>query len=149
MGSVLVISATAFAQSYHKGQLYGSQDYFEKHVCGVADMLIASGASELEVVVGLLHDVVEDTTAELVDIKTMFGVDVANSVDAITKRDGESTIEYLERCALDDVACKVKMFDSLFNLSESQKSGDMRRIFKYLRNINVLVKAQAIKLEGV
>jgi guanosine-3',5'-bis(diphosphate) 3'-pyrophosphohydrolase len=68
------------AQSHH-GQLRRSSHtpYFE-HVAAVALVLADAGFDEDTVIAGLLHDLVEDTTATLDDVSTRFGPVVAELV---------------------------------------------------------------------
>lgn len=80
-------------------------------------------------IVGVLHDVVEDTRFSLSDITARgFGEEVCDAIDAITKRDGEAYPDYLARVASNPVARSVKLADigdnrgRLDNLSEPQRS---------------------------
>ena len=60
-------------------------------------------------VVALLHDVVEDTDVTLDDVRCEFGDTVANAVDALTRREGESYHrEYLPRVRSNPFAWIVK-----------------------------------------
>lgn len=63
-------------------------------------------------IAGLLHDTVEDTWLTLDTIKTKFGPEVARLVDAVTKRKGESNVDYYKRIkAAGPNAVLVKMAD--------------------------------------
>jgi (p)ppGpp synthase/HD superfamily hydrolase len=76
-----------------------------------------SGKSELEQVVGFLHDIVENCDVLIHEIKDEFGVEIAKAIDAITKREEESYSEYIERCSLNDLARAVKINDLKHNLN--------------------------------
>lgn len=74
--------------------------------------------SEEEIAVRLLHDVVEDTKLMSIDdMHRIFGSIVANAVDALTHRRGESNKEYLERVVLGGaIAIRSKLMDIRHNL---------------------------------
>jgi (p)ppGpp synthase/HD superfamily hydrolase len=67
--------------------------------------------------VAILHDVVEDTDVTLEDIRLEFGEEIAASIDAITKRDGETYDQYLIRVMVNPVASNVKIKDIEHNVS--------------------------------
>jgi (p)ppGpp synthase/HD superfamily hydrolase len=57
------------------------------HAQAVADILRDAGYEEDVQVVGLLHDVVEDTPRSLQDVRDGFGETIATMVDALTEDD--------------------------------------------------------------
>jgi (p)ppGpp synthase/HD superfamily hydrolase len=57
------------------------------HAQAVADILRDAGYEEDVQVVGLLHDVVEDTPRSLQDVRDGFGETIAKMVDALTEDD--------------------------------------------------------------
>ena len=67
--------------------------------------------TEEERIAAVLHDVVEDADCTLQEIDTKFGSDVCEAVDALTKRDDESYMEFVERSAANPIARKVKIAD--------------------------------------
>ena len=112
--------------------------------CGVPYYLhpfaVASECHGTARIVAYLHDVVEDTALTLDDLRLCGMPDsVIGSVDAITRRPGESYAEYIDRVALDEIAVLVKVADLHHNLSESRSAGmtDSRRE-RYLRALSVL-----------
>jgi (p)ppGpp synthase/HD superfamily hydrolase len=65
----------------HDGQTRkGSRAPYFEHVAAVALVLERAGFDEDVVIAGLLHDVVEDTSATLADVATLFGTAVADIV---------------------------------------------------------------------
>jgi (p)ppGpp synthase/HD superfamily hydrolase len=83
--SPLTRDALAFAGERHAGQTRDLDDLpFVTHPVEVACLLHEAGYSDEVVAAGVLHDVVEDTDAELHDIETRFGPRVAELVDAVT-----------------------------------------------------------------
>jgi (p)ppGpp synthase/HD superfamily hydrolase len=69
----------------------------------------------------LLHDSVEDTPLTLAKIESLFGKEVRDAVDALTKRESETREEYLIRCGSNPIARVVKLHDAAFNAHNSHK----------------------------
>jgi uncharacterized Zn finger protein len=85
-----------------------------------------------------LHDTVEDSDATVEEIESIFGVDIADAVDAMTHRDEESYQDYVKRALANDLARVVKYHDILFNLNQTLTDGDdsnrgRRRVGKYMK----------------
>jgi (p)ppGpp synthase/HD superfamily hydrolase len=73
--------ALRWAALCHAGQIRrGSNAPYFEHLAAVALVLDRAGFDEEVVVVGLLHDVVEDTSATLNDVAMRFGPSVAEMV---------------------------------------------------------------------
>ena len=130
----------AYAEFHHKGQKYGDRDYFRAHILKVVQSLKSAGASLLAIQVGYLHDVVEDTEVTVDEICGVFGLEVAEAVDVITKREGKSRNEYLKRCLKNPIAKFVKLHDAWCNFNCSVKEGDQRRILRYNLTIQKLLR---------
>ncbi len=80
-----VKEAFDLASKAHEGQLRQSGEPYVIHPLNVA-LILASLELDLETIMaGLLHDVVEDTSVTLDDIRTQFGNEVAELVDGVTK----------------------------------------------------------------
>lgn len=139
-GSVLLKCASEMSQAWHKGQKYGEEDYFHSHITQVVSSVVNAGADTTHVVVAYLHDVVEDTEATLEDIEEFFGKEVADAVDAITKRSEETRSDYLVRCMDNPIAKFVKLHDAWCNFNRSVKEGDQRRIRRYNLTIQKLLR---------
>ena len=73
-----------------------------------------------EKIVAVLHDIVEDTDYTLELVEYTFNEEIANAVDALSKRDGESLIEYLSRVKSNPLALKVKLADIADNMSSER-----------------------------
>ena len=69
----------------HAGQTRSSGEEYVCHPLEVAGILVELGMDTEAIVAALLHDVVEDTELELVDIKKLYGDTVALLVDGVTK----------------------------------------------------------------
>src|ERR1019366_9783351 len=77
--------AFAFAAARHQGQKRVSGEPYLVHPLMVARQLASMNMDLVCLETGLLHDVVEDTTATIAEIKKEFGDDVARVVDGVTK----------------------------------------------------------------
>ena len=76
--------------------------------------------SENEIIVAFLHDIVEDTGFELSKIKELFGDDVCDAVDAISRRDNEEYFDYISRVKKNSLASRVKIADLRHNMSRPE-----------------------------
>jgi (p)ppGpp synthase/HD superfamily hydrolase len=65
-------------------------------------------------IVAVLHDVLEDTDTEI--DWTAFSPEIAAALDGVTRRQGESYEEFIERLAEDPIAVQVKIADVRDNL---------------------------------
>ena len=73
------------AIKFHDGQKRKSGEPYVIHPICVACIVGFYGGDEAMVCAALLHDVVEDTDYHIRDVRSNFGEDVANLVDALTK----------------------------------------------------------------
>lgn len=73
--------------------------------------------TEEEMIAAVLHDVVEDTSIKIDFIYKYFSKRVADAVEALTRRDGESYFDYIQRVRVNELARKVKCVDLLDNMS--------------------------------
>ncbi|MBI4128351.1 MAG: bifunctional (p)ppGpp synthetase/guanosine-3',5'-bis(diphosphate) 3'-pyrophosphohydrolase [Parcubacteria group bacterium] len=74
-----------FAYEAHEGQLRKSGEPYIIHPIATASTLASLKLATETVAAGLLHDVPEDTTRTLEEIRTLFGNEVAAIVDGVTK----------------------------------------------------------------
>ena len=81
----LVKKAIDLAVESHKGQLRKSGEEYVCHPIHVAIILVELGMDTETIIAGLLHDSVEDTDVEAVDIERLFNKTVALLVDGVTK----------------------------------------------------------------
>lgn len=130
--------ASAIAKTAHYGQKYREHDYYEYHICGVVASLMCHSATTESLIVGFLHDVVEDSNVGLERISLLFGEETAEAVDAITKREGETRCQYILRCKRNPIACEVKSHDAMFNALECFKQGKMKDYQYYLNTLKLL-----------
>ena len=97
-------------------------------------------------VVGWLHDTVEDTTLTLSEIEAQFGPETATAVDAISRRDGETWNDYLDRVAANPIARAVKISDLIDNSNLGRipviTMKDVKRQERYNKALQKLLEEQ-------
>lgn len=81
----LVQKAYDFAYLAHKGQFRKSGEDYIYHPVGVAMILADLQIDAVTISAALLHDVVEDTTYTLEEMKETFGEEIAMLIDGVTK----------------------------------------------------------------
>lgn len=77
--------AYEFAEAAHHGQVRKSGEPYILHPVAVAEVLVNMQMDVLSIIAALLHDVVEDTTVPLAEVRERFGETVAMIVDGLTK----------------------------------------------------------------
>src|SRR5262245_13924768 len=81
----LLRRAFEVAEQAHEGQTRRSGEAFIHHPLEVARICAQLHLDEQTIAAALLHDVVEDTGADLEEIRAEFGDEVAQLVDGVTK----------------------------------------------------------------
>ena len=123
----LINKAYVYAARKHDGQMRKSGDAYFTHPVSVADIIADMRLDASSVCAALLHDVVEDCDADVSDIQTVFGDEVAFLVDGVTKlgkvnfasredRQAESFRKMLVAMARDIRVLLVKLADRLDNM---------------------------------
>lgn len=77
--------AYELAKKQHEGQFRKSNDPYIQHPLEVAYMLTELHAGPNTIAAGFLHDVLEDTDITREKMEEMFGSDITNIVDGVTK----------------------------------------------------------------
>ena len=135
----LVHLALDIALHAHMGQRDKQGQLYIFHPVAVASQF----TDEDRQVVGLLHDVVEDTDTTLKTLSISFPEHIVNAVDAITHRKGETNDDYIRRCSKNLIATDVKRKDIAHNFSRLAGIGDAETIDrltkKYKRALLVLL----------
>ncbi len=137
-GENLIVKAFKIAYKAHDGQLRASGEPYIIHPIAVADLLKEIGAGSSVIAAGLLHDVVEDTSVELSEIETAFGLEVKVLVEGVTKLGGihfnnrtEAQAENLRKMFLamasDIRVVLVKLADRLHNMRTIEWLNDERK----------------------
>ncbi len=81
----LIKKAYVYSAKVHQGQTRRSGEPYLVHPLEVAGILAELHLDEASVVTGLLHDTIEDTLATPEEIKELFGEEVQQLVDGVTK----------------------------------------------------------------
>ncbi len=81
----LLRRAYVFSAKEHHGQIRRSGEPYLVHPLNVAGILADMKADDVSIVVGLLHDILEDTGVTKEDLARQFGAEVAELVDGVTK----------------------------------------------------------------
>ncbi len=82
-----VAKAYEYGAEMHEGQTRKTGEPYITHPVAVAQELAHMHLDEEAIVAAILHDVVEDTDAELDDVVERFGEEVAALVDGVSKLD--------------------------------------------------------------
>jgi GTP diphosphokinase / guanosine-3',5'-bis(diphosphate) 3'-diphosphatase len=81
----LIKKAYVYSAKVHQGQIRKSGEPYLIHPLEVAGILAEMRLDEASIVTGLLHDTIEDTLATREDIEDLFGTEIAELVDGVTK----------------------------------------------------------------
>ena len=89
-----------------------------------AERVAGRGENPEERIVGWLHDVVEDTHWTLEDLKNEgFQEEVVEAIDHLSRREGETYREFIERISRHPLATLVKMNDLKDNRERCEQLG--------------------------
>ena len=109
---MIIEDAITFAAQAHQDQLDKLGEPYIFHPLRVMLLVKEAGGTEVEIAAAALHDVVEDTDTAVEELSALFNPEVASLVDALSRRDGEDYVEYVQRCvAVGPSAIKLKQAD--------------------------------------
>jgi GTP pyrophosphokinase len=77
--------AYVYSAKVHQGQIRKSGEPYLIHPLEVAQILAQMRLDEASIVSGILHDTIEDTLATKEELQELFGTEVAEIVDGVTK----------------------------------------------------------------
>jgi (p)ppGpp synthase/HD superfamily hydrolase len=125
--------AIALAVKAHRGQKDKNGQPYILHPFRVMLRL----ESERERIVGVLHDVIEDTPTTLDDLRALgYPADVVTAIEHLTRREDETYEQFTERAASDPIARRVKLADLEDNLDVRRLAAvtakDAERFQRYL-----------------
>lgn len=108
-----------FIKKKHEGQkrIQGTPYYL--HPLEVSNMLEKKGFSEEYRIVGLFHDLLEDTGTTYQEILNISNFKIAEAVKLLTKENGYIMEQYIREIKKNDIARMVKLADRIHNLSEA------------------------------
>ncbi len=144
----LINRAYELAKTSHSEQRRCSGAPYITHPVAVACILVELGMDSESVAAGLLHDVVEDTPIELSQIKKMFGNEIANLIDGVTKlgripyssreeQQAENIRKMLIAMADDIRVIIIKLADRLHNMRTIEYMTPQKQRDKALENMEV------------
>ena len=81
----LIKKAYVYSAKVHQGQIRKSGEPYLIHPLEVAGILADLKLDEASIVAGLLHDTIEDTLAKPEEIKELFGSEILDLVEGVTK----------------------------------------------------------------
>ncbi|MFY0634378.1 MAG: bifunctional (p)ppGpp synthetase/guanosine-3',5'-bis(diphosphate) 3'-pyrophosphohydrolase [Vannielia sp.] len=122
-----IAKAFAFGARMHDGQLRQSGEAYFTHPVAVAELLARQLLDDDTIITALLHDTVEDTKASYGDVVELFGREVAELVDGVTKltnlqlsssetKQAENFRKLIMAVSRDPRVLLVKLADRLHNM---------------------------------
>ncbi len=136
----LLDRAYVFSMKAHGAQKRASGDPYFLHPLEVAGILTDMRLDDATIVTGLLHDTLEDTVATYDEVEALFGVEVAQLVDGVTKlsklelssedaKQAENFRKFVLAMSKDIRVLLVKLADRLHNMRTLHfiKNPDKRR----------------------
>ena len=144
----LIERAYNLANKLHADQKRLSGEPYIIHPLSVAAILVDLGMDSESIAAGLLHDVVEDTPVTLEQIEKMFGHDIANLIDGVTKigripystreeQQAENIRKMLIAMADDIRVIIIKLADRLHNMRTMEYQSPQKQRDKALECMEV------------
>lgn len=145
--SELVSQARILAIKKHMIQVYADDYPYIKHLEEVVNILIRFGyTDDLYIIAGYLHDILEDTDLSYNDIKTQFGVEIADVVYCVTDELGKNRKERksktLPKIKSNEKAIVVKLADRIANLENGVSTNGGDGFLKMYKKENVKFKEE-------
>ena len=134
--ALLIFSSALFEQKQWNGDDYAAHPLYVGY---------NGTRSTTKRIIGILHDVVEDSDWELDDLRAVgFSERVIAGVDSVTKHDGEMYFDFIERCSMNEDGIDVKLNDlehnmSMFRNAHLPQDKDLERLQKYVMAKEYLV----------
>ncbi len=137
----LLEKAAGFAARAHEGQQRRSGEPFIEHPFAVAKILAELHLDEETLAAALLHDVLEDTSADADELKSEFGEEITRLVDGVTKltriqfqsrehAEAENYRKMILAMAQDERVILIKLADRLHNMRTIGYLGKQKQIQK-------------------
>ncbi|MCH2549540.1 MAG: bifunctional (p)ppGpp synthetase/guanosine-3',5'-bis(diphosphate) 3'-pyrophosphohydrolase [Alphaproteobacteria bacterium] len=129
--SSLLNLAYDFSEKAHGGQRRDSGDSYFSHPLEVADILTDYRLDGASIVTALLHDTIEDTDTSQAEIKKIFGDEISQLVDGVTKltrielqsnkaKQAENFRKFVLASSRDIRVLLIKLADRLHNMRTIQ-----------------------------
>jgi len=143
--ALLILGSSLFEKRLKSGNDYG------EHPVHVG---MNNTRSNTKKIIGILHDVVEDSDWTLDDLRTVgFSERIVSAVDGMTHRKGELYFDSIERCSKNKDSIDKKIEDLSHNMDQSRNSiflrdKDVERIHKYMIAREYLLNVKKGKLQA-
>ena len=109
-----IILAAQICIKYHYGQVDKAGNPYYLHPFAVASKC----KGEKEIIVALLHDILEDTDYPAMNILTHFGQEIFDAIVTLTRGIDEKYSDYIKRVSENTLAKSVKKKDLEHNLED-------------------------------
>ena len=134
--------AIKIAVEAHRGQIDKAGKIYILHPMRV----MLRGQSETEQIVGILHDVIEDTPVTLEMLQQEgFSEDILSALACLTKEKGEDYGHFIDRVITNPLATQVKLYDMEDNMNRDRipypTKSDEDRFAKY-QKYHAVIKAK-------
>jgi len=143
-----VEAAFVFSCEHHADQRRMSGEEFIVHPVGVAKICAGMRLDTETLCAALLHDTVEDTSASLAEVRGVFGEEIANLVDGVTKLTGitfqsrdeaqaENYRKMMVAMANDGRVILIKLADRLHNMRTIGAMSKQKQIDKAKETLEI------------
>tara|TARA_Y100000768_G_C23367300_1_gene402572 strand:- start:33 stop:458 length:426 start_codon:yes stop_codon:yes gene_type:complete len=113
--------AITIACDAHQGQ---SSINGEPYILHPLRLLIKAKSNE-EKIIAALHDVIEKSNISLADLKNKgFDQNIISSIDSLSRRRGESYVDYIARLMKNNISVKIKLLDLADNIKIHSENND-------------------------
>lgn len=123
--------AIKFATDVHAGQTDKAGQPYIDHLFRVSLTM----EDTTHGIVALLHDTIEDTKTTKTELQELFGNEVADAVDAMSRRKNETYYDFILRCRRNPISRHVKLADLRDNMNLGRlpeiTPKDLERLSKY------------------
>jgi GTP diphosphokinase / guanosine-3',5'-bis(diphosphate) 3'-diphosphatase len=144
----LITNAFEFATRAHAGQERRSGEAFINHPFGAAKICAELRLDDETIAAALLHDVVEDTSVGIDEVRVEFGEEIANLVEGVTKltriqfqsrehAEAENYRKMIVAMAHDVRVILIKLADRLHNMRTLEYLGRQKQVQKARETLEV------------
>ncbi|MFN4057282.1 MAG: RelA/SpoT family protein [Roseinatronobacter sp.] len=123
----LISRAWEYGRAMHEGQFRQSGEPYFTHPAAVAALLTEMRLDDATIITALLHDTIEDTKSTFTEVERLFGSEIAELVDGVTKltnlqlssseaKEAENIRKLLIAMSRDLRVILVKLADRLHNM---------------------------------
>ena len=144
----LIRRAFEYAERYHRGQTRRSGEEFIHHPWGVAQNCAELHLDDATIAAALLHDVIEDTDADVDELRAEFGQEIAQLVEGVTKltrisfqsreqAEAENYRKMIVAMAQDVRVILIKLADRLHNMRTIEYLGKQKQVQKAKETLEV------------